>query len=192
MVGRSLVAAAAVSLFVFAAPVSAQQQEGLVNLNISDNNTVIQVPVAVAVQLCDISANVIAEKRDRGETACNITQEQANEANLSGPGLGQGQGQQAQQEGLVNINVEGNQTALQVPVAVAVQLCDVSANVIAKKRDRGETACTISQAQANEANLSGPGLGQGQRQGQSQEQGLSTEGQTNQDQQNQQNQTEQQ
>ena len=42
------------------APALAQQQSGLVNVMIGD--VVVQVPVAVAANVCDVNVNVIAEQ----------------------------------------------------------------------------------------------------------------------------------
>jgi hypothetical protein len=50
----------------------------------------------------------------------------------------------AQQEGLVNISVEGN--SVQVPVAVAAQLCpNVSAEVLSQAVTNQEVVCEIDQ-----------------------------------------------
>jgi hypothetical protein len=58
----------------------------------------------------------------------------------------------AQQEGLVNVNVEG--VNVQVPVAVAAQVCDVNINVIAEQyRESEEPVCTIDQETAAEAGI---------------------------------------
>ncbi len=49
-------------------PAFAQQQRGLVNVNIED--TTIQVPIAVAANLCDINVNVLAQQIRNGSTEC--------------------------------------------------------------------------------------------------------------------------
>ena len=81
MVLKSMVVAAALALTAAAIPVSAQTQEGLVNVNISDNNTTVQVPVEVAAQVCGVSVAVIASK-PKNEAVCSITQEQATAAGI--------------------------------------------------------------------------------------------------------------
>src|SRR5215213_1073867 len=162
MIFRAFATAGVISLCVLTGPASAQQQEGLVNLNVSNNNTSVQVPVSVAAQLCGLEVNAVAQM-NRNQAVCDISQQQAAEANL--PGFGQGQGQGTQQGGLVNLNIENNNTAVQVPVSVAAQLCGLEVNVVAQ-RNRNEAICEITQQQATQANL--PGFGQGQAQGQGQ------------------------
>jgi hypothetical protein len=82
----TIAAIAALTLAPLAAvPASAQTQEGLVTVNISDNNTSVQVPVQVAAEVCGVSVNVIAEK-PKNEAVCTITQDQATRANLGGAG----------------------------------------------------------------------------------------------------------
>src|SRR5687767_1273075 len=73
---RSTMAAAVLALAVAAGPTFAQQQEGLVNVNVEGVN--VQVPVGVAAQVCpNVSANVIAQAAGTQEAACEITQETA-------------------------------------------------------------------------------------------------------------------
>jgi hypothetical protein len=78
---KSIVAAAALVLTAVAIPASAQDQTGLVNVNISDNNTTVQVPVEVAAQVCGVSVAVIASK-PKNEAVCSITQAQATAAGI--------------------------------------------------------------------------------------------------------------
>jgi hypothetical protein len=44
------------------------QQEGLVNVNISD--VYILVPISVAANICDVNVNVLADQIRRGDTDC--------------------------------------------------------------------------------------------------------------------------
>jgi type 1 fimbria pilin len=53
-------AAMAMLAFAAAAPALAQEQSGLVNVIIGD--VTVQVPVAVAANICDVNVNVIAEQ----------------------------------------------------------------------------------------------------------------------------------
>lgn len=85
---------------------------------------------------------------------------------LGGSAFAQGQsdnaGNQGNQAGLVNVTVQevGNdneiidETVVQVPVGIAAQVCDISANVIAKQKDAG-SQCEITQEQATEAGIGG-------------------------------------
>lgn len=111
------------------------QQEGLVNVALTDN--VIQVPVGVAAQICDVDASVIAQDFTGTEdTVCTIDEDTGADA---GTGNSNGGGQQ---KGLVNVDVSGN--TVQVPVSVAAQICDLDVNVIARDVAGSEdTACTI-------------------------------------------------
>ena len=62
----------------FSTPASAQQQEGLVTVNVSDNEILnelqlsapidVQVPIGIAANVCGIDANVIAEQRKDDES----------------------------------------------------------------------------------------------------------------------------
>ncbi len=52
-------------------PAFAQQQRGLVNVNIED--TTIQVPIAVAANLCDVNVNVLAVQLREGSAQCDAT-----------------------------------------------------------------------------------------------------------------------
>jgi hypothetical protein len=62
----AVLAAMALMVAVMSVPALAQQQSGLVNLNISGNT--VQVPVAVAANICDVSVNVVAQNTERGGT----------------------------------------------------------------------------------------------------------------------------
>lgn len=89
---KSTMAAAALCISVVAAPAFAQQQEGLVNINVEGVN--VQVPVSVAAQVCpNVSANVIAEAVGKQEAVCSIDQQTAAQHNIGGQGQGQSQEQ---------------------------------------------------------------------------------------------------
>ena len=45
------------------------RQEGLVNVNVSD--VTVKVPVSAAANICDVSANVLAEMREQGRVTCD-------------------------------------------------------------------------------------------------------------------------
>ena len=71
---------AAVLTLGFAASLSAQQQEGLVNVNVSDNEILeelnlsapitVQAPIGVAANVCEVNANVLAEQARSGAATC--------------------------------------------------------------------------------------------------------------------------
>ncbi len=143
----TVVATAAASLAV-AGPASAQtQQDGLVNVNIEDN--VVQVPIAVAANLCDINVAILANQVDAGGATCTAT---ADSQASAGPSQGGGGG--TTQNGLVNVNIEGN--TVQVPVSLAANICDINVAVLANQVDAGGATCT---ATAESMATSGPGQG---------------------------------
>jgi hypothetical protein len=113
----------------FAAPAQAQnQQEGLVNVALED--IVVQLPIAIAANVCDVNV-VLAELADQGGT-CRATADSAANAGPTGGGS-------TQQEGLVNVLVDD--VVVQVPVALAANICDVNVAVLANVLD-DESACT--------------------------------------------------
>lgn len=86
---QSLAASAALAMSLAAVPALAQQQEGLVNVNLgdvvlqeiaSDINVdvsqipvTVQVPVGVAANVCGVNANVLAEQKKAGDATCDAT-----------------------------------------------------------------------------------------------------------------------
>src|SRR5881397_2105434 len=118
LVRRTSVAVAisgAVALSVAALPASAAtQQSGLVNVAIVGNT--VQVPVAVAANICNVQANVIATNNFAGNALCTS----ASQSTASGGGGGGGN---TNQQGLVNVAIVGN--TVQVPIGVAANICNV-------------------------------------------------------------------
>ena len=66
---------------------------------------------------------------------------------------------QVDQDGLVNVNVQN--TAIQVPVSVAANLCDINVGVLARQLRLGDTEC---RADATSLASHGTGGGGGARQ----------------------------
>src|SRR5215208_2154774 len=142
----ALVACLAGSALV-AAPASAQnQQEGLVNVAVED--VIVQVPVAVAANICDVNVAVLADVADDA-AACEAT---ADSTASRGPS---GNGPPTKQKGLVNVLVDD--VLVQVPIALAANICDVNVAVLADLDDDAE-ACV---ATADAAARRGPGSGDG-------------------------------
>jgi hypothetical protein len=129
---RRIIFALAVSAAMvlgLAAPASSQPtQEGLVNVNISDNT--VQVPIAAAVNLCDVNVAVLAEIVDEAGSCDAVAGAEARDGGRRGPS-------NVTQDGLINVNVSGN--VIQVPVAVAANICDVNVAVLAEIADAGGT-----------------------------------------------------
>jgi hypothetical protein len=130
----AILATSAFALVAFAGPASAQpEQSGLINANIS-NNTV-QVPVAIAANICDVDVNVLVQNLvQTGQTTCT-----ADADGIATAAGGGGGGGGANQQGLVNIDISNN--TVQIPISVAANVCDVSVNVLAQDLSDGSATC---------------------------------------------------
>jgi hypothetical protein len=124
-------------MFAMALPAAAQPptQEGLVNVNVSE--VAVQVPIAVAANICDVNVNVIAEQIRDGGAACDVDAD--SDAIVEWPRNKGNGGNNGSQEGLVNVNLSN--ITVQVPVGVAANICDVNANVIAQQYRDGGAVC---------------------------------------------------
>jgi hypothetical protein len=116
-------------------PATAARQNGLVNINISDN--VVQVPVSVAANVCNVDvAILVGLLAEDGSTTCNATafsgatvQDRPNNTGAT------------RQNGLINVNLENN--TIQIPIAAAANICDVTVAVLVGAiLQRGATECT--------------------------------------------------
>jgi hypothetical protein len=127
----ALVASAA-----YTAPASAQpQQEGLVNLAVTDVN--VQVPIAVAANICDVNVNVLATQERLGGATCEAT---ADSLASAGPGNGNGTpGSGGTQDGLINVFIDD--VNVQVPIAIAANVCDANVNILAEQLRMGGANC---------------------------------------------------
>lgn len=112
------------------APASAQQS-GLVNVDVS-NNTV-QVPIAVAANVCGVQVGVLAQQLRQGPVDCEATADV--DAVASRPGGGGG----VSQQGLVNLAITDN--TIQVPVGIAANICGVQAALLAQGLEQGAATC---------------------------------------------------
>jgi hypothetical protein len=75
---------------------------------------------------------------------------------IATPGTGGGGGAPVDQEGLVNVNVDG--VLVQLPVAVAANVCDANINVLAEQlRNAGGATCDA----AADSDAGGAGLAAG-------------------------------
>ena len=133
-----MVAALAGALSVgAAAPAGAQQQTqtGLVNVAIGD--VVIQVPIAIAANICDLNVAVlVGQLRDAGETTCETVA--GSEATITPAEPGGGPNQR--QTGLVNVAI--GDVTVQVPISAALNICDVNlAILVGDFADDGVASC---------------------------------------------------
>jgi hypothetical protein len=119
--------------FGAAAPAAAQVQRGLVNVAVGD--VTIQVPVAVAANICDVNVGVlVGDLRDDGEATCETVA--GSEATVT-PGPA---GPPPVQQGLVNVAI--GDVTVQVPIAAALNLCDVNlAVLVGDFFDDGDASC---------------------------------------------------
>jgi hypothetical protein len=109
----------------------AQNQRGLVNVNVSD--VTVQVPVGVAANICDVNVNVLASALASGPTDCQAgTIALADNQEPGGP--------PARQQGLINVNLMN--VDAQVPVSVAANICGVRVNVLVSLLRQGPVDCT--------------------------------------------------
>jgi hypothetical protein len=132
----TLVAALCMAVAATVSPATAATQNGLVNLNLDD--VTVQVPVAVAANVCDVNvAAILAGIRDTGSTDCEATALPLSEATITSPDSGGN----TRQNGLINVNIED--TIIQIPIAAAANVCDVNvAILLAAILDTGATGCT--------------------------------------------------
>jgi hypothetical protein len=128
----ALVAALAMALALMATPARAQTQEGLVNVIVQD--VYIQVPVAVAANVCDVNVNILAEQIRHGGARC-----EADADSDAVIGIGEDGELPPVQSGLVNVLIRD--VALQIPIGIAANVCDVNANVLARQQRHGGARC---------------------------------------------------
>jgi len=127
-----ITAVAALAVTGAAAPAEAQvTQEGLVNVSITDTN--IQVPIGVAANVCGVTANVLASATQTDPVDCAATG--------TGDAYRQrgGDGGPTSQSGLVNINLDD--TNVQLPIAVAANVCGIAVNVLANQTSTDPVDC---------------------------------------------------
>ncbi len=118
----TFLAMAMMAVGVVVSSAAAANQNGLVNINLEDN--VVQVPVSVAANVCDVEVAVLVNLlADVGETAC--TSEAFSGATVERRPNGGGA---TRQDGLINVNLENN--TVQIPIAAAANICDVDVAVL--------------------------------------------------------------
>jgi hypothetical protein len=137
-------AALSVTGIAMATPANAQpnraDQDGLVNLALQDTN--VQIPIGIAANVCGVAVNLLASQTATGPVDCEAEGVTSAERERGGPN-------NARQNGLVNVAIQD--TNVQVPVAVAANICGVAVNAIATQTLVGPTTCDAlaeSEAQA--------------------------------------------
>ena len=130
---KALVTAGATGALALA-PTAAQAQvtqDGLVNLALTQ--TTVQVPIAVAANICGVAVNLLAQGLSQGDVDCQA------EGATSASRENGGNGGNTRQEGLVNVAVTN--TTVQVPVGIAANVCGVAVNVLATATNAGDIDC---------------------------------------------------
>jgi hypothetical protein len=137
---RTLTAATALAAGAtvgFAAPAVAQppDQSGLVNVNVSD--LVVQIPIGLAANICDVNVAVLAGLVDDDAAACEAAANPNAETDITPASGGPGT-----QEGLVNVNV--SDILIQAPIGVVANVCDVNVAVLVQDLLDDAAECTGS------------------------------------------------
>jgi hypothetical protein len=117
----SLVATVMLAVAGTVSSATAANQRGLVNINLENN--VVQVPVAVAANVCNLDVNVLVGLiADTGSAVCNA------DAFSDATVTPRERGGNTRQNGLINVNLENN--TVQIPIAAAANICDVDVAIL--------------------------------------------------------------
>lgn len=101
------------------------QQNGLVNINVSDNTVL--VPISIAANVCGVTVAILVDRfRSADETTCDALATSSATAER-----GNGGGADARQNGLINVNLDNNFVA--IPIAAAANICDVDVVVLVRR-----------------------------------------------------------
>lgn len=90
------------------------EQEGLVNVNLTD--ATVQVPLALAANVCDVTVAALVGELEDGSAPCEASADSG--AMLTAP-----EGGPVEQDGLVNLNL--TDLVVQLPISVAANICDI-------------------------------------------------------------------
>jgi hypothetical protein len=111
-------------------------QNGLVNINLE--NVTVAIPIGIAANVCDVNVAAIANVIDAGgTTACRAVANATTAPVTVGAPTGT-----TTQNGLINVNLQ-NVTVL-VPIAAAVNICDVNVAILAVLTDLTSPTCTAN------------------------------------------------
>jgi hypothetical protein len=112
------------------------RQEGLVNVNVEDNT--ILVPIAIAANVCDVTVAILATDLQDGSATCDALA--TSNATVTEP---TNNSRATRQNGLINVNIED--LIVELPIAVAANVCDVDVVVLATEILLSDaTMCTAS------------------------------------------------
>ncbi len=110
---------------------AATNQNGLVNVALT--NTSIQVPIGIAANVCGTTVAALSALTGTGSTTCNAT----STVTATEPGRQPGN---TNQNGLINISLSG--TSVQVPVGIALNVCNTTVALLSVNTVTGAASCT--------------------------------------------------
>ena len=131
----AVLAATTLSLMGAGSAAAQPQQNGLVNVNISGN--VVQVPIGIAANICDVNVAVLVD--DFLDQAAPCMADATGRAVFVTSPDGGGQQGPGDQTGLINLNISDN--LIQIPVAAALNVCDVNVAVLVDLFDDDAATC---------------------------------------------------
>ena len=105
-------------------------QQGLVNVNLTD--TSVQVPIAVAANVCDVNVAVLVDELTDGTAPCTASAEPTSAVTTQDGGP-------VNQRGLVNVNI--SDLVVQVPIGIAANVCDVNVGVLVGELQDAAAPC---------------------------------------------------
>jgi hypothetical protein len=127
--------AAMLSFGAFAAPAdAATRQNGLINVALTD--TTVQVPIAVAANVCGVGVGVLSAALVQGPVDCSAL------GGANATTVDNGGNDNTNQSGLVNVSA--TDTTVQVPVGIAANICGVAASVLAGPHIAFPVQCTAT------------------------------------------------
>jgi hypothetical protein len=106
------------------------EQEGLVNLNLT--GITVQLPIALAANVCDVNVAVLVDELTDGSAPCNASSnpEAVVATEDGGP---------VSQDGLVNVNL--TDVVAQIPIGLAANVCDVNIAVLVDTLQDAASPC---------------------------------------------------
>lgn len=133
---RVLATGAGAAMLTFGALASpadaATRQNGLINVSLTD--TTVQVPVAVAANICGVGVGVLSAALVQGPVDCDAL------GGATATSVDRGGNDNTRQRGLVNVSA--TDTTVQVPVGIAANICGVAASVLAGPHIQFPVNCT--------------------------------------------------
>jgi len=112
----------------------AQNQAGDSLVNVQAGDITVQLPIAIAANVCDTSVNALARQTDVGPTTCTAVAD----AEATPP---QGPGGHQNNAGNSLVNVQIGDVTILAPIGIAANICDTDVNVLAEQNKLGRTTC---------------------------------------------------